>query len=168
MAKVDWITWKTDTDEIINTDKSTTIINTLIDDSSKYINDIVYESINHEIKSGGLDTDSLNIVGTSPAYERANKILNITTNIKEDLESLKVDISQYIQDQHEIEKQQLTEAIQKKIDEETKILETTNILKDKLSLGSNVVNMQEVLNIISVTEEKIKKLQERLEKAKSL
>ena len=168
MAKVDWITWKTDTDEIINTDKSTTTINTLIDDSSKYINDIVYESINHEIKSGGLDTDSLNIVGTSPAYERANKILNITTNIKEDLESLKVDISQYIQDQHEIEKQQLTEAIQKKIDEETKILETTNILKDKLSLGSNVVNMQEVLNIISVTEEKIKKLQERLEKAKSL
>ena len=82
MAKVDWINWKTDTNEIINPSKSTERITNLINDCDKYINNIIYESIIHEMKSGGLDRESLNIVGVSPAYERADRIIDITNNIK--------------------------------------------------------------------------------------
>lgn len=168
MAKVDWINWKTDTNEIIKPLKSTERITNLINDCDKYINNIIYESIIHEMKSGGLDRESLNIVGVSPAYERADRIIDITNNIRESLNDLQNNIFTSTQKQKEIEKQQLIEAIQKKIEEETKILETTNILKEKLQTGSNVVNIQEVLNIISLTEEKIKRLHQRLERTKTI
>ncbi len=168
MAKVDWITWKTDPNEIINPNKEIEKISERISDSNNYMNDIICESINHEMKSGGLDHDSLNIVGVSPAYEKANDIVKITNNIKYLLSKLNTEIYTSIQSQKRIEKSQLIEAIEKKIEEEQKILETTNILKDKISLGSNVVDIQEVLNIISITEEKIKRLNERLERANAL
>ena len=168
MAKVDWITWKTDTNDIIKPSKSTERINNLITDCDKYINNIIYDSLTHEMKTGGLDRDSLNIVGVSPAYERADKIIDITNNIRELLNNLQNNIFTSTQEQKTIEKQQLIEAIQKKIEEEKRILETTNILKDKVQAGSNVVNIQEVLNIISLTEEKIKRLNQRLERAKAI
>ena len=81
MAKVDWITWKTDIDEIIKPDSINEEINSIFDSYNNYMNSGIYDEINHEITSGGLDRDSLNIVGVSPAYETAINIKNSIDNI---------------------------------------------------------------------------------------
>ena len=168
MAKVDWITWKTDIDEIIKPDKINEEINSIFDTYNNYMNSGVYDEINHEVISGGLDRDSLNIVGVSPAYEIAINIKNSIDNIKDVIDELKRKINNSTTEQKQIEKNQLIEAINKKIAEENKILENTNILKEKILKSNNIIDINQVENIIENTKDKIKKLEERLEKAKEL
>ena len=168
MAKVDWITWKTDTSEIINKDVILDKINDIFKYYNHNINSIIYEDLNYEITNGGLDHDSLNIYGISPAYESATKITSSIENIRETIEKIKQKVAISVEEQKEIEKNQLIEAIEKKIQEEKRILENTNILKDKVSISNNTLNIEEVVNIIDITKERIRKLEERLEKAKSL
>lgn len=168
MAKVDWITWKTDTNEIINPDKIINNINEIYDNYNCYMNSIVYEGIKHELLKGGLDSDSLNIVGISPANEYANRILNRIENIKLTYENLKQKIYISTLEQKQIEKQQLIEEIEKKIEEEKKILDNTSNLRNKILNSNNILDIKEVENVIEITQDKITKLKGRLEKARSL
>lgn len=168
MAKVDWITWKTDTTEIINPNDIIDKIDEIYEDYNCYMNSIVYEGLKHELTKGGLDPDSLNIVGISPANEYANTIMNRIENIKTTYENLKQKIYINVSDQKQLEKQQLIEAIENKIEEENRILDNTNTLKDKIIKSNNVLDINEVESIIEVTQDKITKLKERLERARSL
>lgn len=168
MAKVDWITWKTDPSEIIKPNTVIEEINDIFENYNCYMNSVVYEGLNHEVISGGLDRDSLNIVGISPAYESAVKIKNNIDNIKTIMEDLKREINNCTSEQKQIEKNQLIEEINKKINEENKILENTNILKEKIINSNNIIDINQVENIIETTQDKIRKLEKKLELAKEL
>ena len=48
MSKVDWITWKTDSKEIINPEKLTDKINDIYTDFNSYMNPVIYENIKYE------------------------------------------------------------------------------------------------------------------------
>ena len=168
MAKVDWITWKTDISEIINPDKILENLNDLFNDYNCYMNSVVYEELNHEVTVGGLDKYSLNIVGTSPANETALNILNRIDDIKTAIENLKNKVYNSAVDQKEIEKKQLINCIEEKILEEEKILSNTVSLRERISTSTEIVDINTVNDIIEVTNEKINKLKERLELAKSI
>ena len=168
MAKVDWITWKTDISEIINPDKILENLNDLFNDYNCYMNSVVYEELNHEVTVGGLDKYSLNIVGTSPANETALNILNRIDDIKTAIENLKNKVYNSAVDQKEIEKKQLISCIEEKILEEEKILSNTVSLRERISTSTEIVDINTVNDIIEVTNEKINKLKERLELAKSI
>ena len=164
MAKVDWITWKTDINEIIKPDTIIENIDEIFQNYNCYMNSVVYEGINHEIVNGGLDQDSLNLVGVSPANETAIKIKNSIDNIKNVIEGLKNEIRISTNEQKQIEKQQLIDAINKKIDEEKKILDNTITLKEKINnSNSNIIDINQVEDIIEITQEKIKRLEEKLD-----
>ena len=168
MAKVDWITWKTDISEIINPDKILENLNDLFNDYKCYMNSVVYEELNHEVTVGGLDKYSLNIVGTSPANETALNILNRIDDIKTTIENLKNKVYNSAVEQKNIEKQQLINCIEEKILEEEKILSNTVSLRERISTNTEIVDINTVNDIIEITNEKINKLKERLELAKSI
>lgn len=127
MSKVDWITWKTDSNEIINPDKLTDKINDLYTDFNSYMNPVIYENIKYETINGGLDKASINIMGVTPANEMAINILNNIDDIKSTLENIKLQVENSASEQKEIEKNQLINAIEEKIEEEkTSSKETTN------------------------------------------
>ena len=168
MAKVDWITWKTDISEIINPDKILENLNDLFNDYNCYMNSVVYEELNHEVTVGGLDKYSLNIVGTSPANETALNILNRIDGIKTTIENLKNKVYNSAVEQKNIEKQQLINCIEEKILEEEKILSNTVSLRERISTNTEIVDINTVNDIIEITNEKINKLKERLELAKSI
>ena len=168
MAKVDWITWKTDTREIINPDDIMQKINEVFQNYNVYMNSIVYEGIHREMISGGLDQSSLNVSGVSPANESAISIIRNIEDIKKTIEELKNKIYKSTLEQKKIEKEQLIKAIEDKIDEEKNILKNTNILKDKIIRSNNVVSVKDVDDIIDSSNEKIKRLEERLAKAQEI
>lgn len=127
MSKVDWITWKTDSKEIINPEKLTDKINDMYTDFNSYMNPVIYENIKYETINGGLDKSSINITGATPANEMAINILNNIDEIKSTLENIKLQVENSASEQKKIEKNQLVTAIEDKIAEEKKLSkETTN------------------------------------------
>jgi hypothetical protein len=127
MSKVDWITWKTDSSEIINPAKLTDKINDLYTDFNSYMNPVIYENIKYETINGGLDKSSINIMGSTPANEMAINILNNIDEMKSTLENIKLHVENLASEQKEIEKNQLINAIEEKIEEEkSSSKETTN------------------------------------------
>ena len=103
----------------------------------------IYENIRNEVLNGGLDKQSLNILGESPANEMAINILNNIDEIKSIIENLKTQINEELDEQKGIEKTQLI-----------------NDLEDKI-LEEKAVSTSENFSIIN-------KLKERLEQVKTL
>lgn len=167
MARVDWITWKTETKEIINNE-------TILDSLNKSINELnsildnVYNNIKLEIDKGGLNNEALSLNGESPSMILSNKVLNNIEDIKAIEERLLDRINKQLLEQKKIEKEQLIDSISKKINEQDKILENTEALKNRITAENNVININEVNNTINVTKEKLNMLHERLEKAKAI
>ena len=106
MSKVDWITWKTDSKEIINPEKLTDKINDIYTDFNSYMNPVIYENIKYETINGGLDKSSINIMGATPANEMAINILNNIDEIKSTLENIKLQVENSSSEQKKIEKNQ--------------------------------------------------------------
>ena len=121
MAKVDWITWKTDPKDIIDPKRIEEQIDGYYQNFNSYINPVVYEGIKHEVLNGGLDKASLNIIGYSPANESAINILNDIDEIKSIIENIKRDVIISAEEQRQIEKLQLIEAIKNKIIQEEEL-----------------------------------------------
>ena len=167
MAKVDWITWKTNKEEIIN---PTSILNRVNDEIEVniLINNRIKDIITSEIYRGGLDCSSLNIMGTSPANEKANKILNNINDMQNILERLKTNIYKSTQEQKKTEKQELIDALEAKLLEEEKILNNKLAIREKLDSINTLISQKELDSIITSSNDRINKLKERLDMAKSL
>lgn len=168
MSKVDWITWNTNPEEILNPDKVLTEIELLFRDYNMYMNAVVYESINHEMKFGGLDENSLTIQGINPAHNKANEIVTKINNIKEEMEQLKSIIRRDLVYQKIIEKQQLIDCLEDKMEEEEKKLENTLLVKEKINPKNSYISLEEVEDIIELTRERIRRIKEKLERAKEI
>jgi len=143
MSKVDWITWKTNPEEIIKPNSLEDKITDEYNNYSSYMYPNIYENIRNEVLNGGLDKQSLNILGESPANEMAINILNNIDEIKSIIENLKTQINEELDEQKDIEKTQLI-----------------NDLEDKI-LEEKAVSTSENFSIIN-------KLKERLEQVKTL
>lgn len=167
MSKVDWITWKTETNEIIDTEKVGNTLNKSVTDINNII-DTVYNNVKNEVDKGGLDTESLNLNGESPSNVVANKVLKNIEDIRTTINKLNSKVNNQVLEQKKIEKEQLISSIEEKIKEQENILTNTESLRDRLTPDNNMVNANEVNNIINNTKEKIDMLYERLEKAKAI
>ncbi len=166
MSKVDWITWKTDPKEIINPDKIEEEIDEYFGNYDSYMNSMVYEQLKTEMSNGGLAKDAFNVSGISPSNEMAEEIVNLIDEIKDTMQKVKNNVREITTKQKEIEKRQLIDAIEEKIKKEKIYLdsiENRKGLKDTISkIGSNPDD------ILSIINDRIRKLTERLEAAKSL
>lgn len=141
LSKVDWITWKTDSNEIINPENILENINNSFSDYNTYMNSVIYESIKYESLNGGLDESSINIVGQSPANEKAINILNNIDEIKYTFEELKLQVENMLAEQKNIEKDQLITAIKDKIEEvklEQDSAEIVSRLQERLEVAESI------------------------------
>ena len=140
MSKVDWITWKTDVTDIINPEKVIDSVTDSYNDFNFYMNSVIYENLKYEVINGGLDKSSINILGHSPANEIALNILNNIDEIKSIIENLKLQIENATEEQKNIEKDQLVNALDKKIEEEKQISkEQTNRIIRRLEERKEIV-----------------------------
>lgn len=168
MSKVDWITWKTDINEIINPQIVEEKIKRHLNELNYTTTSIVYEEMNHQIENGGLDRQSLIINGNSIANKKALDILENIEEINNSIQELIKSMIDSCEEQKHIEKKQLIQAIEKKIEEEEKIKNNTNALNQKLQSDHLFIKKEEVEKIIENSDERIKQLKERLEKANQL
>lgn len=140
MSKVDWITWKTDVTDIINPEKVIDSVTDSYNEFNSYMNPVIYENLKYEVINGGLDKSSINILGHSPANEMALNILNNIDEIKSIIENLKLQIENATEEQKKIEKDQLVNALDKKIEDEKQISkEQTNRIIRRLEERKEIV-----------------------------
>ena len=140
MSKVDWITWKTDVTDIINPEKVIDSVTDSYNEFNSYMNPVIYENLKYEVINGGLDKSSINILGHSPANEIALNILNNIDEIKSIIENLKLQIENATEEQKKIEKDQLVNALDTKIEEEIQISkEQTNRIIRRLEERKEIV-----------------------------
>ena len=166
MSKVDWITWKTDPKESINPDKIEEDINDCFSQYDSYMNTMVYEQLRTEMTKGGLAKDAFNVSGISPANEMSSDILNAIEEIKQTMNTLKEDVRKLASEQKEIEKDQLVEAIEDKLEKEKVLL--TNI-ENRKGIQEQIRKLGEnPSDIVAIINDRIRKLTERLEIAKEL
>ena len=166
MSKVDWITWKTNPNEIINPQEIVDKIDKLFENYNTYMNPIVYENLKMEILNGGLSQDSFSINGRSPSNEIAIDILKRIENIKKMSEYLRNSIMNFSLEQKNIEKQQLLKAIHEKIQNEKAIIQriqSNQYIPDDISYVNT--NGQDM---IEITNDCIQKLEQKLEYVQSL
>lgn len=163
MSKVDWITWKTNPDEIINPTKIEDEINEYYHNYESYMNSMIYDQINTEIQRGGLSKEAFNVSGISPSNEMANEIINAIEEIKQTMKELQVSVRDVTTKQKEIEKRQLIDAIEDKIAKEQSLLSNLESKKDDQSQTTKA--SEDMTYIIN---DRIKKLNDRLAIAKTL
>lgn len=168
MAKVDWITWKTNQNELMNPKEVVENVEELFTEYDHYINSIVYDGIQEEISKGGLTEGVFNIMGVSPANEEAKLILDSIEVINEIVSGLKSKVSENVSEQKNIEKQQLIDEIQNKILEEENKMNNALNLRDKLQGGSDVVSISDVNDVIELAADRIKLLKEKLDVVQAL
>ena len=167
MAKVDWITWKTNSNEIINPSKVEGNVNEPLIELSNNMSTI-YDVLKAELEIGGLNKNSFQISGIAPAYEKTNQIIIILENLKDTIENLKEAIKTKTQEQKEIEKKQLINAIEEKIKEEQKKIDTTTNLKNRVPNNNELIDAKQLDDIIEIATERIHILTEKLEIVKTL
>ena len=168
MARVDWITWKTEKDEIINPTKLLNELSDLFLNYNVYMNSVVSENIQYEIKKGALDQNSISILGENPAYEKAQDIMNRINNIKLMMDHFKQEMLDAATEQKQIEKEQLIECLEEKIAEEEKKRDNTIALNNRMQTNNSYITKKEVEDIIEITTDRINRLKERLEIARSI
>ena len=168
MAKVDWINWKTNPNDIINPEQIQEDLNNRFQEYEKSMQLGIYDTIKNEMTSGGLNKTSLNILGYSPANDKAKEILRRIDEINKTLESIKKQVYEESLKQKEQEKEQLISCLEEKIVEEEKILDMMMKLTEKAENNQTLMDYDEIENITRDTVEKISFLNERLKIAKEI
>lgn len=158
MSKVDWITWKTDPKEIINPNTIEDEVKDYYHSYESYMNSMIYDQIQVDLQKGGLSKEAFNVSGISPANEMAIEIINAIDEVKHTMKNLQEAIREVTLEQKSIEKKQLISAIEDKISKEKALLES---VKSKESTNDSD-------DIIYIINDRIKKLNERLDIAKTL
>ena len=166
MSKVDWITWKTDPNEIINPDKIDEEITEYFHNYDSYMNTMIYDQLNAEMNHGGLTKEAFNVSGISPAHDMTVEIINAIEEIKQTMKNLRENVREVTTNQKDIEKKQLIAEIEEKIEKEKAILQNVESQKEMKDQTKKMQGNPE--DMIDTINDRIKKLTERLEIAKSL
>ena len=166
MPKVDWITWKTNPEEIINPDIIENNIHDVFQNYNTYMNPVVYEQIKHEVNTGILGKDKMIFMSDTPINEIALEILSKIDEIKSTVDNLVTNVKKSTTEQKQIEKQQLINEIEIKIKNEE---ETLNSVKMNDNMKNKIIDMGGNPNdVVYIIEDRINKLKERLEAARAL
>lgn len=166
MSRVDWITWKTNPKEIIDPNIIEDNIQENFKNYNSYMNPVVYEQIKHEIDKGILGKDKMIFMGNTPINEMALDIISKIDEIKEIVGQLVVKTKESTEQQKQIEKQQLIEEIEHKIEIEEESLKNISVNEN---MQNEIISMGgQPDEVIYLIEDRIKKLKERLEIARSL
>ncbi len=166
MAKVDWITWKTSSKEIINPNIIVENIQNSYSEYNEYMNPLVYDQIKNELDNGILAKDKLSITGNTPLNKIACDIINKIEEIKFVVENLQKSAKASSEQQKQTEKQQLIAEISKKMENEQSTLNQVISNEEMQMHIRNSGGIPE--DVIYILEDRINKLKERLEIAKSL
>ena len=166
MSNIDWITWKTNPKELLNVESIEDKLIECFQEYNTYMNPVVYEQIKHEVYFGGLDKESLSIMGITPANEMGIDILNCIDEIKTIYNSLKEKIIEQTKNQRESEKKQLIAALEEKIKSEEQLLNKTITSEGQKDNAEFIEKSPE--EIVEIIKDRIVKLNERLEIAKSI
>lgn len=168
MAKVDWINWKTNPNEIINPEQIQEEINNRIKEYEKTMYLGVYETLKNEMALGGLNKTSFNIFGSSPANDKANEIVKKIEKIEQTMDSLKKKVYEEAVKQRQIEKEQLISCLEEKILEEEKVLDMMMKLSEKVDNNQTLIDYDEIERVTRDSVEKISHLNDRLKIAKEI
>lgn len=166
MSKVDWITWKTNPNEIIDPNIIVENIQNSYNDYSEYMNPLIYDQIKNEIESGILGNDKIVITGDTPLNKIAVDIIGKIDDIKCTIESLEKNVKKSSELQKQIEKNQLITEITNKIEYEQS---TLNQVISNDGMRNHIIESGGVPeDVVYILEDRINKLKERLEIANSL
>ena len=168
MAKVDWINWKSNKEDIIDPIKVNNTINDITNNYKNKLDNIISNELTTLMEKGGLSRDSVIVDDISPLYLKAYKLNEKIDELIYIINKFNESLIDNCTDQRKLEKEQLIEAIEGKIKEEEKKLENSYKLKEKINSKSTLISMSDVDNIIELTLDRIKKLKNKLEEAKSL
>ena len=159
MAKVDWITWKTEPEEVISPDKVEEKIQQYFDDYYTCMKPTIYEEIKAEMAKGGLSKDAFNVSGKSPSNEIALEIIQKIDEISEIFNSLKTKIRISTEEQKHVEKEQLVDVIQQKIAADEEVIKnmSNQIDSNDSSIASNTRE-----DILYISANRIDKLNDKL------
>ena len=160
MAKVDWITWKTDPSEIINPKIVEEKIDELFRNYYNYMKPYVYDEIKKEILKGGLSEEAYVVSNSSPLNNSAIEILDKISEIEETFENLKSSVSSTLLEQKQIEKVQLKNSINDKIKSEMELkkhIENNDNIKSNISLLGNHPD-----EIVSIIDDRLNRLNNKL------
>ena len=166
MAKVDWITWKTDPKEIVNPNEVEEKIQSIFDAFHLCMHPMIYEQLKYEVLNGGLSRSAFHVDSDSPSNEEAIRILNKIDEIQSTFEELKSMVYDCSLEQKDIEKKQLVAAIEDKLQGEKNIMKR---VQSNHSVKNNIVQSGSNPNdILSVTEDRVNKLNHKLSIVDSL
>ena len=150
MAKVDWITWKTDPSEIINPKLVNEKIDELFLNYDNYMKPSIYDEIKKEIIEGGLSEGAYSIADSNPINTLAVDILGKIDDIESTVEKIKNSITNTLIEQKESEKEQLISAVREKIliEEELKrrIETNENVRTNIMALGNDPDDIIDIIN----------------------
>jgi hypothetical protein len=148
MAKVDWITWKTYPSEIINPQMIVDKLEGLFENYNTYMNPIVYETMKAEILNGGLSPFAFQISGQSPSNELAIQIIKKIEDIKNTYYELNTVVNAITTEQKEIEKRQLVDAIDEKINSERNVQNETKDEEMIHTIQNNIKKLQTKKDVV--------------------
>lgn len=150
MAKVDWITWKTDPSEIINPKLVNEKIDELFLNYDNYMKPSIYDEMKKEIIEGGLSEGAYSIANSNPINTLAVDILGKIDDIESTVEKIKNSITNTLIEQKESEKEQLISAVREKIliEEELKrrIETNENVRANIMALGNDPDDIIDIIN----------------------
>ena len=166
MAKVDWISWRTDPSEIVNPERIDKKISEAFQNYHSYMKTFVSEEIRNDILVGGLSRESYSVSGSFPLYDKACEILDKIEKIDSSIYSFRENIMRCLEEEKKIEKDELIQAISLKIFEDEEILKKA---KDGFVVDSDLLSVgMSRDDFIFSLDERIHKLYEKLDEAKSL
>ena len=166
MAKVDWISWRTDPSEIVNPSRIEKKILDCFQNYHVYMKNFVSEEIRNDTFVGGLSKESYIVSGSSPLYSKAEEILNQIEELDGEIQTFQKELRRALEEQKSYEKERLIQAISNKIveseDDLQRAMEGRIVENDILLVGMSRDDF------IFSLKEQIEKLNEKLEVAKSL
>jgi len=157
MAEVDWITWKTEPEELLHLDSVLEKMDSFFEDYYSYMKPVVYEQLKNEILRGGLSKDSFHVLGKSPSNESALQIIELMDDINQNYLNLKNNVRDSVSEQEEIEKNQLIHVIEDRISDEIQVVQNGNF-------DASLNTYYDLLT----ARDRVRKLEEKLEKIQTL
>lgn len=160
---LDWITWKTNVEELINPQDIIEKIEEEYINYNVHMNPLIYEEIKYEVLNGGLDNKSFILSDATPIHSLSIETLNKIDSIRDKFEDLKNRIALKLNNIRSSEKEKLLLEINNKLKKEQSLVNNSNTAIEKYKSMNQLEMVESLNNIINVSNKKIKELTEKKE-----
>lgn len=160
---LDWITWKTNVEELINPQDIIEEIEEEYINYNVHMNPLIYEEIKYEVLNGGLDNKSFILSEATPIHSLSIETLNKIDSIRDKFEDLKNRIALKLNNIRSIEKEKLLLEINNKLKKEQSLVNSSNTAIEKYKSMNQLEMVESLNNIINISNKKIKELTEKKE-----